>query len=379
MRFGKSLGALLAVSALLAACSKPAAPAAAPPPAPSPAPAAAPAPASAPAGPAPAAPASGKSRLDIVKERGTLICGANKNVPGFGYLGTDGKWTGFDIDFCRAVAAAVLGDANKVEFKHLDAGPRFTALQSGEVDVLIRNTTWTLGRDTSNGAEFAPVTYYDGQAMMVRKNSGIKSLKDLNNKSICVQSGTTTEGNLADYMRKIGVTFKPVVFATAPETSKAYDDERCDGFTTDSSGLIGTQVTLKNPADHIILPEIMSKEPLAPSTPNGDSRWFDLVKWVVFATIGGEEYGVTSKNVDQLVAQAKDSKDAELRRFLGVEGDLGKALGVNNDWAVQIIKQVGNYGEIYERNLGMGSQFKLERGLNALWTKGGLMYAPPFR
>ncbi len=371
MRWKNALALLLVLSALLTACSKPSEPPANPNTPPS---------SQQPQNPAPTTPtASGKSRLDVVRDRGQLVCGGNKNLPGFGYLSTDGKWSGFDLDFCRALAAAVLGDANKVEFKHLDAGPRFTALQSGEVDVLIRNTTWTLGRDTSNGAEFAPITFYDGQAMMVRKNSGIKTLKDLNNKSVCVQSGTTTEGNLADYMRKIGVTYKPVVFATAPETSKAYDDERCDGFTTDYSGLVSTQVTLKTPGDHTILPEAMSKEPLAPSTPNGDSRWFDVVKWVVYATIEAEELGITSKNVDQLVAQHKDSKDAVMRRFLGLEGDLGKALGLNNDFAVQAIKQVGNYAEIWDRNVGKDSQFKMERRLNDLWKNGGLLYSPPFR
>lgn len=374
--------AILALVAVVAsACSKPAEKPAETPtqtPAPSTSQPTTPAPAATtPAATTPAA--QSKSRLDIVKERGKLICGGNKNLPGFGFLATNGQWQGFDIDFCRAVAAAVFGDANKVEFRHLDAGPRFTALQSGEVDVLIRNTTWTLGRDTQNGAEFAPTTFYDGQAMMVRKNSGIKSLKDLNNKSVCVQSGTTTEGNLADVMRKLGVTYKPVVYATAPETSKAYDEERCDGFTTDASGLAGTRTTLAKPDDHVILPEMMSKEPLAPSTLNGDSKWFDVVKWVVFATFEAEELGITSKNVDQKVTEAKAGKDAVVRRFLGVEGDMGKNLGLNADWAAQVIKQVGNYGEIYDRNLGPSTPLRLERGLNALWSNGGLHYSPPFR
>lgn len=353
---------------LLAACSKPAeTPVVTPSPTPSPSPT------------APAAPATTKSRLDIVIERGKLICGANKALVGFGFLDPAGKWSGFDVDFCRAIAAALFNDPNKVEFRHLDAGPRFTALQSGEVDVLIRNTTVTLTRDTTNGAEFAPTTFYDGQGMMVRRNSGLKTLKDFANKSVCVQSGTTTEGNLSDQMRINGVTFKPVVYATADETFTAYEQDRCDGVTTDISGLISRQTTLKVPGDHEILPFVMSKEPLAPSTVNGDSKWFDAVKWIVYATIEAEEQGITSQNVEKIAADNKDSKSALIRRFLGIQDELGKGLGLPADFAFRVVKHVGNYGEIFDRNLGMNSPLKMQRGVNALWSKGGLLYSPPFR
>ncbi len=321
------------------------------------------------------APAAGKSRLDVVKERGKLICGANANLPGFGYLDQSGNYAGFDIDFCKAVAAAIFDDPNAVEYRPLTAKERFTAVQTGEVDVLIRNTTWTLGRDTSVGMDFAPVTFYDGQGMMVRKADNIKTLEDLQGATICVTTGTTTELNLADQMRARGIDYTPVVFETADATFGAYEEGRCDAVTTDKSGLVSRRSLLKNPEEHVILDVTMSKEPLAPAVLQGDSKWRDVITWVVFATIQAEEFGITSQNVDEF----KNSDSPEIRRFLGLEGDLGKGLGLTNDFAYRVIKHVGNYGEIYDRNLGPNTPFNLPRGPNNLWTNGGLLYSPPFR
>lgn len=331
------------------------------------------APAATPA-PKPQAPAAG-GRLALVKSRGKLICGVNDALPGFSFLDkATGQFSGFDADYCRAVAAAVLGDAKAVEFRPLNTGQRGPALQTGEIDVLIRNTTWTVSRDTSWGL-FAPTTFYDGQGMMVKKSLGAKTLKDLAGATICVQSGTTTELNLTDQMRAAGVDFKPVVFADIDPTYAAYEQGRCDAVTSDKSQLAARRSVFKNPADHEIMDVTMSKEPLGPVVPLGDDQWFNVVKWVVFATFQAEESGITSKNVDDMLK----SPDPTIRRLLGVEGDLAKGLGLSNDWVVKVIKAVGNYGEIYDRNLGPSTPLNLPRGLNRQWTQGGILYAPPYR
>jgi general L-amino acid transport system substrate-binding protein len=313
--------------------------------------------------------------LKTVKDRGMLNCGANGTLAGFGLPDAQGNWTGLDVDFCRAVAAAVLGDAKKVKFVPLTAKDRFTALQSGEVDVLARNTTWTSSRDTSLGLNFTGVNYYDGQGFMVRKSLKVNSALELNGASVCVQQGTTTELNLADYFRANKMKLKTVAFADANETIKAYDAGRCDSYTTDASGLAAERLRVANPNDHIVLPEIISKEPLGPAVRHGDDQWFDAVKWTLFAMLDGEELGLTQKNIDQQMS----STNPEIKRFVGTEGYFGEQLGLPKDWAVQIIKQVGNYGEIFDRNVGMGSPLKIERGKNALWKDGGLQYAPPVR
>lgn len=313
--------------------------------------------------------------LKSVKDRGSLNCGANGTLGGFGLPDAQGKWTGLDVDFCRAIAAAVLNDANKVKFVPLSAKDRFTALQSGEVDVLARNTTWTSSRDTSLGLNFVGVNYYDGQGFMVRKALKVNSALELNGASVCVQQGTTTELNLADYFRANKMQLKSVTFATANEAVKAYDAGRCDAYTTDASGLYAERLRLANAADHIILPEIISKEPLGPVVRHGDDQWFDVVKWTLFAMINAEELGLNQKNIDEMTK----STNPEIKRFVGTEGNFGEQLGLTKDWAVRIVKLVGNYGEVFERNVGMGSPLKIERGLNRLWTKGGIQYAPPVR
>jgi general L-amino acid transport system substrate-binding protein len=317
----------------------------------------------------------GGDTLAEVQSRGHLICANNANVPGFGFVEEDGSFSGFDWDYCRALAAAVFGDAEAVEGRPTTGTDRFPVLQSGEADVLIRNTTWTTSRDTSLGFDFAPTTFYDGQGMMVRKDSGITSLEDLEGGSVCVQAGTTTEKNLADVFRKLGINAESVVFPDAPTTLQAYDEGRCDGYTTDKSGLVGTQIQLTVPEDHMILEETMSKEPLGPLTRHGDNNWADIVMWTVNCTIQAEELGITSENVDEFLG----SDDPVVLNLLGVEGDLAQAMGLNNDFCVQVIKQVGNYGEIYNRNLGPDTPFDLPRGLNSLYTEGGLLYSPPFR
>jgi len=313
--------------------------------------------------------------LKAVKDRGMLNCGSNGTLAGFGLPDAQGNWTGLDVDFCRAVAAAVLGDAKKVKFVPLTAKDRFTALQSGEVDVLARNTTWSSSRDTSLGLNFVGVNYYDGQGFMVRKALKVNSALELNGASVCVQQGTTTELNLADYFRAHNMQLKTVTFATANEALKAYDAGRCDSYTTDASGLAAERLRVANPDDHIVLPEIISKEPLAPAVRHGDDQWFDVVKWTLFAMLNGEELGLTQKNIDQQMG----STNPEIKRFVGTEGNYGEQLGLSKDWAVQIIKQVGNYGEVFERNVGQGSPLKIARGLNRLWTQGGIQYAPPIR
>jgi general L-amino acid transport system substrate-binding protein len=313
--------------------------------------------------------------LNQVKQRGQLICGTNTGLAGFALPDAQGNWAGLDIDYCRAIAAAVLGDATKVKFVPLDATSRFESLKSGAVDVLVRNTTWTLSRDSSQGLDFEATNYYDGQGFMVRKKMNINSALELNGASVCVQQGTTTELNLADYFRSNKMKYEVVAFKSDEETVKAYDSGRCDAFTTDASGLAAERVKLATPDEHVILPEIISKEPLASSVRKGDSQWGTIVRWVHFAMLNAEEAGVTSKNVDEMMK----SPNPEVKRMLGVEGKFGEGLGISNDWVVNIIRQVGNYGEVFDRNVGAGSPLKLPRGLNNLWTKGGLQYGPPIR
>ncbi|MDQ3458589.1 MAG: amino acid ABC transporter substrate-binding protein [Deinococcota bacterium] len=314
--------------------------------------------------------------LDEVRSRGSVVCGVNNVLPGFGFVDEAGEYSGFDVDFCRAIAAAVLGDAGAVEFRPLTAQERFTAVQTGEVDVLIRNTTWTSTRDSTVGLNFAAVTFYDGQGFMARRTSGITSLEDFEGRSICVQSGTTTELNLADTMRAADVEYTPVIFETADQLTAAYDDGACDGWTTDVSGLVSRQITLRNPADHVILDAVISKEPLGPAVLQGDDAWFNVVKWVVFGLMEAEEYGITAENVAEM---AETSEDPAVRRLLGAEGEAVSALGIPADGIRQAIAAVGNYGEIYNRNLGPDTPFDVPRGLNNLYTEGGLIYGMPFR
>ncbi|HLS90547.1 MAG TPA: amino acid ABC transporter substrate-binding protein [Limnochordia bacterium] len=309
--------------------------------------------------------------LERVKSRGRLVCGVNNALPGFGYIESDGSWSGFDVDFCRAIAAAVLGDPEAVEFVPLSAAQRQPAIQTGEVDVLIRNTTWTLSRDTEWTADFAPTTFYDGQGFMVRKDLGVTELEDLAGASICVTRGTTTELNLADTMRARGIPFTAVVFEEVDTVYNAYEQGRCDAVTSDTSQLASRRAVMANPDDHVILDVTISKEPLGPATRHGDNQWHDIVTWVVFATFFAEEYGITQDNVTSF-----ESDNPEVNRFLGKEGGLGAMLGLDDDWAVRVIQAVGNYAEIFERNL---SPLGIPRGLNRQWTDGGLLFAYPFR
>ena len=319
--------------------------------------------------------AAGAQTLDKVKKQGTLSCGVNVGLAGFSAPDDKGAWTGLDVDYCKAVAAAVLGDASKVRYVPTTAKERFTALQSGEIDILNRNTTWTLARDSSLGLSFVGVNYYDGQGLMVKKSLGVKSASELSGATVCVQTGTTTELNLADYFRTNKLEYKPVVFEKADEILQAYQAGRCDAYTTDASGLYAQRLQMQQPDEHIVLPEIISKEPLGPSVRQGDSQWFTIVKWVHYALINAEEAGVTQANVDKML----ESTNPDIRRLLGKEGEFGKGIGLEGDWAFKAIKQVGNYGEIFERNVGAGSRIKIARGLNGLWNKGGLQYAPPIR
>lgn len=319
--------------------------------------------------------AASAQTLNAVKQKGQLACGSNTGLAGFGQPDAQGNWTGLDVEYCRAVAAAIFNDPTKVKFVPLSAKDRFTALQSGEVDLLVRNTTWTISRDTSLGLEFGPVNYYDGQGFMVRKSLKVASAKELSGASVCVQQGTTTELNLADYFRANKMQLKSVTFATSDETIKAYDAGRCDAFTTDASGLYAERLRLANAGDHIVLPEIISKEPLGPSVRHGDNQWWDIVKWTHFALITAEELGVTKANVDTMLK----SENPDVKRLLGTEGKFGEAMGLTNDWAYRIVKHMGNYGEMFERTVGQGSPLKISRGQNALWTNGGLQYAPPIR
>ncbi|ACA20157.1 cationic amino acid ABC transporter, periplasmic binding protein [Methylobacterium sp. 4-46] len=320
--------------------------------------------------------AQAQATLASIKQKGFIACGSNPGLAGFGVPDAQGRWTGLDVDFCRALAAAVFNDTTKVRFIPLSAKDRFTALQSGEVDVLSRNTTWTMSRDTALGLDFPAVNFYDGQGFMVKKKLGVTSAKQLDGASICTQQGTTTELNLADYFRANKLKYEVVAFATSDETFKAYDSGRCDAFTTDASGLYAERLRAANPDDNIVLPEVISKEPLGPAVRHGDSQWADIVRWTHYAMLNAEEAGITQANVDQMV-KATDNPD--VKRILGTEGKFGEGIGLSNDWAYRIIKLVGNYGEVFERNVGQGSPLKIQRGVNALWSKGGLQYGPPIR
>ena len=313
--------------------------------------------------------------LDIVKERGYVICGVTQGLPGFSNPDDAGNWTGVDVDVCRAIAAAIFGDATKAKYVPLSAKERFTALQSGEIDVLPRNTSWTISRDTALGLDFVGVNYYDGQGFMVRKALGLASVKDLDGAVICVNSGTTTELNVADYFRAHGMSYEIVAFEKSDEVIAAYDAGRCDAYTTDQSGLFAERLKLKDMSEHVILPELISKEPLGPAVRQGDDAWADIVRWSLFAMIDAEELGVTSGNIGEMAS----SSNPEIRRLLGIEASYGDNMGLPNSWAMAIIKQVGNYGESFERNLGTNTPLGIPRGYNALWTEGGLMYAPPIR
>ncbi|MBP6818558.1 MAG: amino acid ABC transporter substrate-binding protein [Ferrovibrio sp.] len=315
--------------------------------------------------------------LDAVKARGKVICGVSTGVSGFSAPDSQGKWSGIDVDVCRSIAAALFGDASKFEAVGLTPVQRFTALQSGEIDVLTRNTTLSLQRDTALGLNAVAVNFYDGQGFMVPTKLGVKSAKELNGATVCVQPGTTTELNLADYFRANKLTFKPVVIEKQDEVVGAYVSGRCDVLTTDRSQLASVRATqTPKPEEHVLLPEVISKEPLGPMVRHGDDQWMDVVRWSLFAMIEGEEYGITSANVDQM---ASSSTDPNVKRILGVTPGMGKALGVDEKWAYNIIKQVGNYGESFERNVGKGSALKLDRGPNEQWSKGGLLYAWPIR
>jgi general L-amino acid transport system substrate-binding protein len=318
------------------------------------------------------------ARLAAVQDRGRVICGVNTSVPGFGYLDASGENVGFDIDFCRALAAAIFGDPAAAEFRPVTAAERFTALQTNEIDVLIRNTTWTLSRDVELGTDFGPTTFYDGQGMMVRRDSGFASLSDMDGATICVLAGTTTEGNLADTFNALGLDYEGLVLDTGDATAAAYDAGRCDGLTSDKSQLAGLRTGLTNPADHVILPETMSKEPLGPVWAHGDQQWGDVVRWVVNSLIVAEEKGITQGNVQDIAAS--DPQDPETRRLLGIEGEFGALLGLEPDFVIDVILAVGNYGEIYERHLGpAGTDIPRAGSLNALWSDGGMIYAQPWR
>jgi general L-amino acid transport system substrate-binding protein len=319
--------------------------------------------------------AASAQTLKMIKDRGLLSCGVSQGLPGFSSPDDKGNWTGIDVDICRAIATAIFNDPTKIKFVPLSAKDRFTALQSGEVDLLSRNTTWTLSRDTTLGANFTGVTYYDGQGFLVKKSLKVNSALELNSASVCVQTGTTTEQNLADYFKSNNMKYEVIAFGTADETVKAYESGRCDVFTDDTSGLYAERLKLANPSDHVVLPEVISKEPLGPMVRHGDDQWFDLVKWTLFAMVDAEELGINSKNVDEM---AKSDKP-ELKRILGTDGNFGESLGVTNDWVVRIVKSVGNYGESFDRNVGAGSKLQIARGLNQLWNKGGIQYAPPIR
>ena len=316
------------------------------------------------------------STLDAVKAKGYVQCGVSQGLPGFSNADDGGNWTGIDVDLCKAVAAAVFGDPNKVKFSPLSAKQRFTALSSGEIDILSRNTTWTMTRDTQLGLNFAGVNYYDGQGMMVPASLGVKSAKELNGANICTNTGTTTELNITDYFRANNMSFNLVAFEKADEVVAAYDAGRCDVYTTDRSGLAAQRTKLTNPDAHVVLPEIISKEPLGPVVRQGDDQWFNIVRWTLRALINAEEMGITKGNA---ASEASSSSNPEVMRLLGKEGKFGEELGLSNDWALNAITAVGNYGESYEANVGPNTPLKLDRGVNALWNKGGILYAAPIR
>lgn len=313
--------------------------------------------------------------LDDVKAKGFVQCGVSQGLPGFSNPDANGEWSGLDVDFCRGVAAAVFGDGSKAKFTPLSAKERFTALQSGEVDVLSRNTTWTMSRDTQLGLAFGPVNYYDGQGFMVRTSMNINSALELSGASICTNTGTTTELNVADYFRANNMEYELVAFEKADEVVAAYDAGRCDVYTTDQSGLYAQRLKLTNPGEHKVLPEIISKEPLGPAVRQGDEQWFNIIKWVHYATLNAEELGVTQANV----AEMATGENPEAKRLLGTEGEFGTAIGLSNDWAANVIKAVGNYGEIFDRNVGPNTPLGIARGANAQWAKGGLQYGIPVR
>ena len=319
--------------------------------------------------------AASAQTLKTIKDRGLLSCGVTQGLAGFSLPDDKGNWTGLDVDVCRAIAAAVFNDPSKVKYVPLSAKDRFTALQSGEIDVLSRTTTWTLSRDTSLGANFTGVTYYDGQGFIVKKSLKVNSALELNSASVCVATGTTTELNLADYFKGNNMKYEVIAFGTADEAVKAYESGRCDVFTTDQSGLYAERLKLANPADHVVLPEIISKEPLSPMVRHGDDQWLDIVKWTLYAMVTAEELGITQKNLEEKMK----SDNPELRRVFGTDGNLGEQLGLTKDWVVRIVKGVGNYGESFDRNVGAGSKLGIARGLNQLWNKGGIQYAPPIR
>lgn len=319
---------------------------------------------------------AGATTLDDVKARGVLNCGVNTGLVGFAAPDANGNWSGFDVALCKAVAAAVLGDPAKVKYVPTTGQTRFTALQSGETDMLARNSTWTFSRDTDLKLDFVGVNYYDGQGFMVRKDSGITSAKELDGASVCIQTGTTTELNLADYFKSNNMTYQPIAIDSNAEGEQQYIAGACDAYTTDASGLAATRAAFADPDNHVILPEIISKEPLGPAVRHGDSQWGDIVRWTLNALVAAEEYGVTSANVDEL---AKGTENPEINRLLGVEGELGMMTGLDKDWALRAIKSEGNYGEIFAKYLGESTPIALARGLNAQWTQGGLLYSPPFR
>ena len=316
------------------------------------------------------------STLDAVQKKGFVQCGISDGLPGFSYADAKGNYLGLDVDVCRAVAAAVFGDASKVKFSPLTAKERFTALQSGEVDILSRNSTWTSSRDAAMGISFTGVTYYDGQGFLVNKKLGVTSARELDGATVCIQAGTTTELNLSDYFRANGLKYTPITYDTSDESAKSVEAGRCDVLTSDQSQLYAQRIKLAAPNDYVVLPEVISKEPLGPAVRQGDDEWFKIVRWTLFAMLNAEELGVDSQNV---VETAKTTKDPDIARLLGSEGEFGKDLKLPKDWAVQIIKQVGNYAETFNRNVGAGSELKIDRGLNAQWNKGGLQYAPPVR
>jgi general L-amino acid transport system substrate-binding protein len=315
------------------------------------------------------------STLSDVRDNDYLECGVSTGIPGFSNPDNEGRWSGLDVDVCRAVAAAVLGDAGKVRYTPLPPGDRFSALSSGEVDMLSRNTTWTHTRDTTLELIFAGIVFYDGQGFMATPSSGIASLSDLDGAAICIQGGTTSELNVADYFRETGMNYQPVVFATSDQTLRGFEAGRCSVLTSDLSQLYALRTRLKNPEAATILAEVISKEPLGPAVRQDDMQWYNIVKWTVFAMVNAEEYGVTQENVDEM----RQSPKPVIQRMLGVNADTGRAMGISPDWAYQIIRQVGNYGEVFERNVGQDSQLGFDRGLNQLWSKGGLLYAPPLR
>lgn len=313
--------------------------------------------------------------LDDVRRKGRLDCGVSTGIPGFSSPDTRGHWSGLDVDVCRAVAAAVLGDASKVNFTPLTPSDRFVALSSGEVDLLSRNTTWTHARDTTLGMIFAGIAFYDGQGFMVSRGLNVESALELDGAAVCIQEGTTSELNLSDYFREHGMKYQPVVFTTSDQMLKGFEAGRCNVLSSDLSQLYAQRTRFESPSNVLILPEVISKEPLGPAVRQDDMQWYNIVKWTLFAMVNAEEYGVNQANVDQM----RESKKPVIQRMLGVNGDTGRAMGLNADWAYQIVKQVGNYGEVFERNVGSGSALGFERGLNELWSQGGLLYAPPLR